>query len=108
MTKTMILKHEPFIRIFSNSGDGCTITSIAQKNNFSSFKLDKFKKQSSFGFSNFTDEQMHILFYIIGEKCVNHQKVTLKSIQMTLKKTGISINKKVISDFLVYLNKEVV
>ena len=108
MTKTMTLAHEPFIRIFSNSGEGCTITSIAQKNNFSSFKLEKFKKQSSFGFSTFTNEQMHILFYIIGEKCVNNQPVSLKSIQTSLKKTGISMNKRVITQFLVYLNKEVV
>ena len=108
MCKFMILDHEPFIRIFSNSNDGCTITSISQKNNFSSFKLDKFKRQSSFGLSNFTFEQMHVLFYIIGYKCIHFQKINLKSILDTLKKMGIIINKKVITNLLIYLNKEII
>ena len=108
MTEFMILEHEPFIRIFSNSKDGCTITSIAEKNNFSSFKLEKFKRESSFGFSTFTFEQMNILFYIIGYKCLNGQIISVKSIQASLKKMGISINKKVISNLLIYLNKEII
>ena len=31
---SMKLNHEPFIRIFSNAKDGCTMNSIAKKNNF--------------------------------------------------------------------------
>jgi len=34
LMKVVRLNHEPFIRIFSNQKEGCTVTSITKKNNF--------------------------------------------------------------------------
>jgi hypothetical protein len=50
--KQITLNHEPFIRIFSNQKEGCTITSMTKKNNFQTkFKINFSKQKHSFGYN---------------------------------------------------------
>ena len=62
-TKELYLKHEPFIRIFSNNKEGCKIKDIAKKNKFKShiteFKFNFTSQKSTFGMKK-------IIYYFIN------------------------------------------
>jgi hypothetical protein len=48
-TDELYLSHEPFIRIFSNQKEGCTVSDIAKKNNFKNPTKFTVKRIASFG-----------------------------------------------------------
>ena len=74
------LNHEPFIRIFSNQKDGCTIKTIGQKNKFKTiFHIN------SFGSNTLSIEQLCILFKIIMEYTIKNKKLIPKNINIDLK-----------------------
>jgi hypothetical protein len=53
------LDHEPFIRIFSNDSEGCTVNTIGKKNNF---KIGKpVKKNNSFGMDSDSEYLMRLI-----------------------------------------------
>jgi hypothetical protein len=66
------LKHEPFIRIFSNSKDGCKITHIAQKHNFNTNKVfnigSTHHQNSTFGTIDLDSHVYSDIKYLTGLK----------------------------------------
>jgi len=83
------LDHDPFIRIFSNKNEGCSINKIGKINHFkvgknkkltqtTSFKMGNTKfKQSSFGISTLTNQQSHILYALLTNNLISKKKMNL-------------------------------
>jgi hypothetical protein len=95
------LNHEPFIRIFSNQREGCSINSISKKNKFKTiFHLNQdpgvyyYHHTSSFGSNQLSIEQLCILFTLI----IQNKKISVK----VCNKNKITDNQ--VKQFIKYLN----
>jgi hypothetical protein len=80
----IVLNHEPFIRIFSNQKEGCSMKSIAEKNNFKRGNT-LFTKKFNFGkpvVVNLTNEELNRLSMEFGKKNLD------KKLAKILKKMG--------------------
>jgi hypothetical protein len=54
---------EPYIKLFSNSNEGCSIEIIERKNNFDLVKIKKGK--NTFGNGNMTPQERYVLYKLI-------------------------------------------
>ena len=94
---SIILNFEPFIRIFSNQKEGCSIKSIAEKNNF---KMGKTVFTKSYNFGKTSTEKKDVLNKLsmaFGKKDLN------KKMMKILKKMGKTPEQ--IQDFMNYIKK---
>ena len=76
----LTLKHDPFIRIFSDEREGCKITDIAKKNKFK-IKCKLVKKSNSFGLNTVTNSQRVQLYTILATFISEHKKITIAELQ---------------------------
>jgi hypothetical protein len=60
----IILTNEPYIKLYSNSSEGCTVEIIEHKNNFDTIKLNKGSK-STFGKLTVNPKERYILYKTI-------------------------------------------
>jgi len=78
----LALNFEPFIRIFSDATQGCTVQEIAKINKF---KIGKAKtKQSSFGKSLLNSYQRNKLYDILKYNLVNPEKISVNQIAILM------------------------
>ena len=78
----LALNFEPFIRIFSNTTQGCTVNEIAKTNKF---KIGKSNCQkSSFGSSLLNTYQRNKLYDILKSNLVNSEKISVNQIAILM------------------------
>ena len=78
----LALSFEPFIRIFSNTTQGCTVNEIAKTNKF---KIGKSNNQkSSFGSSLLNTEQRNKLYDILKSNLINSEKISVNQIAILM------------------------
>jgi hypothetical protein len=81
--KQITLNHEPFIRIFSNQKEGCTVSSISKNNNFKTkFQINFSKQNYSFGYTLPSMNKLCQLFKAVTALLLKNKKVTEKSIKV--------------------------
>lgn len=89
MQDLLKLDHDPFIRIFSNQKEGCSINKIGKINHFkvgpnkkltqtTGFKMGcTICKQSSFGISTLTNQQSHIFYALLTNNLISKRRMNL-------------------------------
>ena len=78
----LALSFEPFIRIFSNTTQGCTVNEIAKTNKF---KIGKSNNQkSSFGSSLLNTDQRNKLYDILKSNLINSEKISVNQIAILM------------------------
>ena len=94
------LNHEPFIRMFSNQKEGCSVSMISKKNNFKT--LFSFANNNSFGSTLPKINDICILFKVFMEDYILKNK---KPSPRGIKRKIGSITLKEITSFIKYITK---
>jgi hypothetical protein len=85
-TMYLVLKHEPFVRIFSNSKEGCKINEIAKNNKFkiATYNINKktvYDSRNSFGENIVTNAQRIKLYNTIAQMILKKEKLNLEKLE---------------------------
>ena len=95
----------PYIKIFSNSSDGCTMGQISKINNFSiGTKSTNIIRNTTFGNLTITPEQRYVILYVLFLNPYDSVEVLLPKINNFIKRNKLKIGLLVLPEVRTELN----